>query len=306
MSELRQVKVIWKGELLSPEGPDLQTHPASPYLHFGNCTVILNYTLIAHSRSHVFTMVSEKRKASSDIPRAPRQQAHLDTIETLEPLECKYNATTLTKDNFEKAFPSIPLAQQHVDLWTIFQAPCFKHGSTKAGLFDSWLRIHAFTLEQVVQWRQGPLSNTLPQWKPSEAKITTRVVKKMRMLSIEVAAVSDREELETKCLKMELDYSMLMYATQLHNVDNMIPDHNQRIEHLVQRLSPKAANPLALEEGQRSNVLEMDNQEQEENIIRDIAVSFLQQPDPNLPTMIGHDGNITYIVLVVDITVTLR
>lgn len=47
--------------------------------------------------------------------------------------------------------------------------------------------------------------------------------------------------MEKKCLLMELNYIMLMYGTQLHNMDNMIPDHGQRIQCLLQRLSPASS-----------------------------------------------------------------
>ena len=38
----------------------------------------------------------------------------------------------------------------------------------------------------------------------------------------------------------EMDYTMLMLGTQLHNIDNMIPDHNARINQLSELLQTRA------------------------------------------------------------------
>ena len=82
---------------------------------------------------------------------------------------------------------------------------------------------------------------------------------------------------------MELDYTMFMYATQLRNIDNMIPDHDSRIRSIIQHLSKTAGKPTMETEGKKK----VQGHEDE---MTEVAKGFREPPTPNLPGLIGHDG----------------
>lgn len=239
--------------------------------------------------------MSGKRKADADLSRPTRskQPPRLDTIETLEPLDCAFPTNQLTVDNVKAVFPSISVAQQQVDLWTIFISPHFKHGTNLAPLFSSWLYVNHFSLDQVVQWRQGPVSNSLQQWKPTGAKIATRAVKTLRKLSEELS-IAAKVEVEKKCLRMESSYIMFMYATQLNNIDNMIPNHANRVARIFQRLSDDLPPMQSVKEDRQEPAIVVDaDQEEKSSEIMDIVKGFCQPVDTKLPPVIGHDGKTT-------------
>ena len=147
------------------------------------------------------------------------------------------------------------------------------------------------SMEQLIEWRHGTKSNGLPQWKPSGAQIATRFIKRLRALGEGLSIDINQAEVRRECLSMELDYMVFMYATQLNNLDNMIPGHRDRVDYLVGTLRstiavPQPARPL----------LASGSQEAPEGAdwALDTAMGFEETVDPKLPEIIGHKGRLQH------------
>ena len=96
---------------------------------------------------------------------------------------------------------------------------------------------------------------------------------------------------------MELDYTVFMYATQLNNIDNMLPSHNDRIAFLFASLR----STTVLTHQEEETVFGAGSQEVLGAPRRDggdwavdIAMGFEQTADQNLPEIIGHKGRLLY------------
>ena len=119
-------------------------------------------------------------------------------------------------------------------------------------------------------------------------QMTTGFIKYLRVLS-ENLAERDKRDVYLKCFLLELDCTMLMYGTQLNNLDNMVPGHSERIAFLIDTLQSSSGernvalivNPTGVPEtSQGMNV----------TWATDIAESFQELADPNMPSVIGHQG----------------
>ena len=122
----------------------------------------------------------------------------------------------------------------------------FKLGSALYHFHAEWRAVHSLCLDDVVDWKLGEASNALDQWKPSGAQMATRAIKTYRWLQQD-PIVKRNEELRRAVQLKEIDYIMFMYGTQLKNVDNMVPGHEQRLKYLLQQLQntgiPGATQP---------------------------------------------------------------
>ena len=67
------------------------------------------------------------------------RRVDLQTIETLQPIACTISPAQMTTDNLASSFPSLSVAQQQIDLWTIFQSPNFKDGTPYGRSFGKLL-----------------------------------------------------------------------------------------------------------------------------------------------------------------------
>ncbi|KAL8783970.1 MAG: hypothetical protein Q9195_009225 [Heterodermia aff. obscurata] len=230
-------------------------------------------------------MVS-KRKASAQLTGPPKPApsnstpAHLQTIETLASLECALSRDSINVENLSTAFPALSLAQQHIDLYTIFDSPVFKYNSPLAAYFKTWMDVRELTLENLIEWKHGRESNSLPHFKPSGAKLATAAVKSFRGLQTEGRSSDLLSALRMK----ELDYLLLMLATQSHNIENMIPGNKARIEELASLLRPQNNPPVQVP----PQVVASQGAEPQDNY-REIALGFRIDTNLDLPQVVGHD-----------------
>ena len=193
----------------------------------------------------------------------------------------------MTAANLPTAFPALTIAQQHLDLWAIFQSPNFKHDTPTARYHQTWMDIRGVTVADLVEWKHGPQANSLPHVKPSGAKLATGAVKRFRKLQTE-AALGDSEGLIRALWMKELDYLLLMLATQLHNVNNMIPGHEARINELVSLLRPNRDAPTSVQP--EKSTCSQTSEGKDEGY--SIAMTFKQPSAVNLPVVVGHDGKL--------------
>ena len=80
---------------------------------------------------------------------------------------------------------------------------------------------------------------------------------------------------------------MLMYATQLRNIEVIIPNHKERITYLVQQLQ----DHLSPDQSKTELVNQQDDAAtQASDSILEVAKGFRQEADRSLPKLIGHQG----------------
>ena len=80
----------------------------------------------------------------------------------------------------------------------------------------------------------------------------------------------------------EFDYLLFMRATQLHNIDNMIPGHGARIEELIAMIKAKENVPAHSTPEKQVSSQSSDNY--------DMAMTFQVANNVELPAVVGHDG----------------
>ena len=119
--------------------------------------------------------------------------------------------------------------------------------------------------------------------KPSGAKLATGAVKRFRLLQSEVPSADS--DLLSALWGKELDYLFLMLATQLHNIDNMIPNHEERLLELIALLRTSDVPTDIPPEQITSSQANVDP-------FGEIAMSFRQLDDFSLPKVVGHDGEL--------------
>ena len=119
--------------------------------------------------------------------------------------------------------------------------------------------------------------------KPSGAKLVTGAVKRFRLLQNEASSADS--DLLSALWSKELDYLFLMLVTQLHNIDNMILNHEEDALELIALLrTSNVPAHISLEQitSDQANV----------DLFGEIAMSLRQLDDVSLPKVVGHDGEL--------------
>lgn len=119
-----------------------------------------------------------------------------------------------------------------MDLWVVLIS---KYPEHMYSTYDFWKEARNVTLDDLKQWHHGPELNTIRTQKPSGGQSATRIIKQLRVLE-HGARTRGLEQMRQALLLMELDYLMLMWATKINVLDNMIPDHKERLDYIKQHL----------------------------------------------------------------------
>ncbi|KAL8816160.1 MAG: hypothetical protein Q9191_008377 [Dirinaria sp. TL-2023a] len=241
-------------------------------------------------------MADNKRKAEGPLDergRRSRPRAYTEpknTIDTLEPWPLSMKVEELTADLLPVAFQNLGRGRQLIDLWTVLTS---SYTGTDIALFGAWTRIKRITAETIMQWKHGPEVSSLSDRRPTGAQGSTRIMKTLRMLEVETQR-DEMTSLRAAAIQMELDYMMLLYGTNHHVVDEMVPDNKERTAHLIRALSDGSFINEPTHEPTHEPINKSPNVEavagsNTSNSLEDSIMSFKQEVDQaEVPSFVGY------------------
>jgi len=209
------------------------------------------------------------------------QPAPKPTIDSLDPWPSPKSVAELTPEGLIGAFTGLSVGQQQNDLWAVYST---RYGDPLGDAYDFWLMEKGITMDSIREWNHGPEVATVRKLKTSGAQTATRIIKRLRLWEADATALG-RGGLIRALMLMELEYTMLIYATNRHVVDAMIPDHNERLSYLKHNISQTKARatmqPAVAAEGESTGPSAAGWEE--------VVAGFKQELHPeDVPVIIRH------------------
>lgn len=172
-----------------------------------------------------------------------------------------------------------------MDLWVVLTT---KYPEHMVSVYDFWIDARNVTMDEVKQWNHRPEVDTIRRPKPSGGQSATRIIKQLRLLEQE-AKTRGLEQMRQALLLMELDYLMLMWATKIHVLEDMIPDHKERLEYIKQNLPHRDARAKEVAGSVAGGITGVSGVSGTAEM-EELVLGFRQQVNADqIPQIIGHE-----------------